>query len=73
MTTRAFREDCFRGKHHGIANLPHPSVLADHMSAKSWMDKFSQAAERNISHVPEQAICFVEGMPLLVPFQDSHM
>ena len=73
ITTPEFRDDCFRGKTDGIPHLPHPSVLADHMSAKAWMEKFSKAAERNIGHVPEQAICFVDGMPLLVPFQDSHM
>ena len=73
ITTPGFRDDCFRGKSVGIPDLPHPCVLADELSAEAWMDKFSKAAERNICHVPEQAICFVEGMPLLVPFQDSRM
>ena len=73
MTTPEFRANCFRGKAASIGFLPHPSVLADEMSAKAWMQKFSKAQERNIAHVPEQALCFVDGMPLLVSFQDSHM
>ena len=73
VTTPEFRENCFRGKASGISYLPHPLVLAEEMSAKAWMQKFSKAHERNIAHVPEQALCFVDGMPLLVSFQDSHM
>ena len=73
VTTPEFRQNCFRGKHASIEYLPHPSVLADETSAKAWMQKFSRASERNIAHVPEQALCFCDGMPLLVSFQDSHM
>ena len=73
VTTPEFRQNCFRGKHASIDYLPHPSVLADEISAKAWMQKFSKAQERNIAHVPEQAVCFVDGMRLLVSFQDSHM
>ena len=73
VTTPQFRENCFRGKASSICYLPHPIVLAEEMSAKAWMQKFSKAHERNIAHVPEQALCFVDGMPLLVSFQDSHM
>ena len=73
VTTPEFRANCFRGKATSIGFLPHPSVLSDDSSAKSWMQKFSKAQERNIAHVPEQAVVFVDGMPLLVSFQDSHM
>ena len=73
VTTPEFRANCFRGKAASIGFLPHPSVLADETSAKAWMQKFSRASERNIAHVPEQALCFCDGMPLLVSFQDSHM
>lgn len=73
VTTPEFRQNCFRGKHASIEYLPHPSVLADATTAKAWMQKFSRASERNIAHVPEQALCFCDGMPLLVSFQDSHM
>ena len=73
VTTPEFRANCFRGKATSIGFLPHPSVLSDDMGAKAWMQKFSKAQERNIAHVPEQAVVFVDGMPLLVSFQDSHM
>ena len=73
VTTPEFRQNCFRGKHASIEYLPHPSVLADKTTANAWMQKFSRASERNIAHVPEQALCFCDGMPLLVSFQDSHM
>jgi hypothetical protein len=73
VTTPEFRENCIIGKNASIEYLPHPSVLADETSAKAWMQKFSRASERNIAHVPEQALCFCDGMPLLVSFQDSHM
>ena len=72
-TTMEFRADCFRGKFSGLEYLPHPYVLAEESTAKAWMEKFSKSTERNIAHAPEQALCFVEGLPLLVSFQDSHM
>ena len=72
-TTKAFRKDMEQENHTAIPMLPHPSIIADDISAQAWMHKFSKVQERSLPHALESCITFVEGMPICVPCPNSRV
>ena len=72
-TTKTFREDVAHSKANAIPLLPHPSIIADEISAQAWMHKFSKDQERNLPHALESCVTFVEGMPICVPCPNSRV